>query len=119
MPSTPNLSECQSAVLNQNADPGDAPWLECMRSERARLKTYTWWPNHKAVAPRVLAGAGFFYTGSHDQVQCAFCANILCDWEPGDDPMFEHRWHFPGCEFVLCLKAKNEPFPSTEQRGEV
>ena len=69
--------------------------------------------------PWDLAEAGFFYTESGDRVQCAFCTNILCDWEPGDDPMFEHRWHFSGCEFVLSLKATNEPFTSTEQRGEV
>ena len=119
MPSPPSASVSQSAVGNQEAVPGDFQWWQCMRSERDRLRTYTWWPNYKAVTPGHLAGAGFFYTGSGDRVQCAFCTNILCDWEPGDDPMFEHRWHFPGCEFVLSLKATNEPFPSTEQHGEV
>ena len=30
-------------------------------------------------------------------VQCAWCYNKLMGWEEGDDPLMEHKRHFPAC----------------------
>ena len=100
---------------------GDGPQpLQRMRTEEARLMTYTRWPNHAAVTPQDLARAGFFYTGSNDRVQCAFCENVLRNWERGDNPTFEHRRHFPRCRFVLGEDVGNVPIPPAQrQRAQV
>ena len=97
----------------------DGPYpLQRMKTEEARVMTYTMWPNDAAVSPEELALAGFFYTGSTDRVQCAFCENVLRNWESGDNPTFEHRRHFPRCRFVLGQDVGNVPIP-TAQRQQV
>ena len=100
---------------------GDGPQpLQRMKTEEARLMTFTRWPNHAAVTPQDLARAGFFYTGSNDRVQCAFCENVLRNWERGDNPTFEHRRHFPRCRFVLGEDVGNVPIPPAQrQRAQV
>ena len=115
----------RATVNRSTGQPGmfdaDGPQpLQRMRSEEARLMTYTRWPNHAAVSPDDLARAGFFYTGSNDRVQCAFCENVLRNWEAGDNPTFEHRRHFPRCRFVLGQDVGNVPIPPAQrQRAQV
>ena len=66
-----------------------------------RLKTFTSWPTTACVRPQVLAENGFFYVGSGDRVQCAYCNGVLRDWEPGDDVASEHQKYFgQECTFV-------------------
>ena len=96
---------------------GDSPDpLQHMKSEEARLMTFIRWPNHAAVSPEELARAGFFYTGSTDRVQCAFCENVLRNWEPGDNPSFEHRRHFPRCRFILGHDVGNVQIPTAQRQ---
>ncbi len=71
-----------------------------MKSEQERLETFANWPNSEAISPSDLAKAGFYYSSRGDKVQCAFCKNVLRNWEAGDDAMIEHRRHFPRCLFV-------------------
>ena len=94
---------------------GDVDPLRRMKSEAARLETFARWPNGAAITGESLAKAGFFYTLSADRVQCAFCENVLRNWEAGDDAMTEHRRHFPRCRFVLGLNVGNIPI-SAERR---
>ena len=89
--------------------------LERMKEEEARLCTFTRWPNGASVCPSELARAGFFFTGSSDRVQCAFCENVLRNWEHGDNPTFEHRRHFPRCRFVLGYNVGNIPIPQQQR----
>ena len=86
-------------------------FLQRMKSEQARLETFVRWPNRAAISGEALAKAGFFYTLSADRVQCAFCENVLRNWEAGDDAFAEHRRHFPRCRFVLGLDVGNIPIP--------
>ncbi|XP_041370861.1 baculoviral IAP repeat-containing protein 2-like [Gigantopelta aegis] len=72
-----------------------------MTSEQQRLETYRDWPASSHQHPLTLALAGFFYTGVSDRVRCAFCRGVLKNWLRLDDPMSEHRSHFPRCPFVL------------------
>ena len=112
-----NSSQTVRATMNRRMGQpkmfdGDGPQtLQCMRYEEVRLMTYTRWPNHAAVSPKDFARAGFFYISSNDRVQCAFCENVLRNWEAGDNPTFEHRCHFPRCRFVLGQDVGNVPIP--------
>jgi len=78
------------------------PDFERLTAESARLATFHDWPERAAtiVEPRELAGAGMYYTGQADRVQCAFCRGYLRNWVQGDRPADEHRRHFPECPFV-------------------
>ncbi|XP_013402166.1 uncharacterized protein LOC106167829, partial [Lingula anatina] len=86
-----------------------------MRNESDRLTTFVNWPSGAGVLPRDLARAGFFYVGMGDRVQCAFCEGVLRNWEPGDQPMQEHRRYLSTCPFILGLEVGNIPVeePST------
>jgi PH domain/Inhibitor of Apoptosis domain/Putative GTPase activating protein for Arf len=51
------------------------------------------WP-HLQPTPETLAGAGFFFAPTEekpDRVSCFDCGAGLTCWEPGDDPLREHR----------------------------
>ncbi|XP_013401491.1 baculoviral IAP repeat-containing protein 7-B [Lingula anatina] len=69
------------------------------QSTWARLETFVNWP-HSDIHPQTVAEAGFVFTGRTDTVRCVFCQGKMCNFETGDDPMAEHRRHFPLCSFV-------------------
>ena len=91
--------------------------LEMMKFEEARLNTYVRWASHPDIDISELARAGFYYTGSSDCVQCAFCENVLRNWEPGDIPTFEHRQHFPRCRLVMGLDVGNVPIAPDRRKA--
>ncbi|XP_026319004.1 baculoviral IAP repeat-containing protein 7-B isoform X2 [Hyposmocoma kahamanoa] len=72
----------------------------------ARLATFEGWPADRAQTPRTLADAGFFYTGTDDQVRCFYCDGGLGRWEASDAPWSEHARWFPHCGFVLLVKGQ-------------
>lgn len=78
------------------------PDHERFRDEAVRLNSFSGWPQGAPVRPEELAATGFFYTGTGDRVQCAFCGGVLSGWERGDDPITEHQRHYG---------ARNCPFP--------
>lgn len=64
-----------------------------------RLDTFRKWPNTK-LSPKVLADAGFYFTGYADVVRCAFCGVEGRHWDAKDDPMADHREWRADCPFV-------------------
>ena len=89
--------------------------FDLLRHESARLLTYEQrWPSTAPVQPVQLARQGFFFTGSLDRVQCAFCRGYLRNWMDGDIPAEEHRKHYPDCPFVRGLGAANTPDTTEE-----
>ncbi|KAK6172084.1 hypothetical protein SNE40_018042 [Patella caerulea] len=82
---------------------------QTMVVEEARLKTFGNWPRYLAVRPTELARAGFYYLGSADRVQCAFCRGILRDWEEAQSPVAEHWRYFSSCEFLIGTDRSNVP----------
>ncbi|KAL0830585.1 hypothetical protein ABMA28_002733 [Loxostege sticticalis] len=72
----------------------------------ARLATFERWPADRHQAPQTLAEAGFFYTGTDDQVRCFYCDGGLGKWEAGDTPWSEHAHWFPHCGYVLLVKGQ-------------
>lgn len=95
------------------------PLVPHMRSEEARLRTFTSWPSTAPVRPRELAQAGLFYLGQSDRVQCFCCGGMLNGWEEGDNPWDEHTRHFSQCFFILGHDVSNIPFEGSveEQEG--
>ena len=86
------------------------PDFDRLRSESS---TFHDWPPSAHAQPAELAGDGFFFTGSDDRVQCAFCHGFLRNWVSGDRPSEEHKKHFPECPFVCGLGAGNIQTTST------
>ncbi|KAJ4945444.1 hypothetical protein JOQ06_023129 [Pogonophryne albipinna] len=90
-------------------DESTYPMVPHMRSEEARLRTYSAWPSTAPVRPQDLAQAGLYYLGEADHVQCFCCNNMLGGWDAGDTAWREHAKHFPNCSFILGNDVGNVP----------
>ncbi|RWS22317.1 baculoviral IAP repeat-containing protein 3-like isoform X2 [Leptotrombidium deliense] len=55
-----------------------------------------------------LSRAGFYYTGIGDVVRCFACNGLIYSWENGDDPLTEHKKHFPLCSFVKKIQSYDD-----------
>uniref|UniRef100_A0A182YTM3 RING-type domain-containing protein n=1 Tax=Biomphalaria glabrata TaxID=6526 RepID=A0A182YTM3_BIOGL len=95
--------------------------IASVSSEIFRLGTFQGWPGAdihcKTVKPNAidLSKAGFFYTGSSDEVQCFVCGLKVADWERHHDPFVVHATRNPQCPFVLGSGSGNIPvFVPTE-----
>ncbi|XP_044575990.1 baculoviral IAP repeat-containing protein 7-B-like isoform X2 [Cotesia glomerata] len=73
----------------------------------ARLKSFESWPKSMPQTKDQLADAGFYYTGTGDQTICYHCGGGLNDWEPKDDPWFQHAKWFKKCYYVLMVKGQD------------
>lgn len=81
-------------------------WDTLMQNESARLQTFssTEWPHDQYIVDvNKMAKSGFFFVGTSDQTQCAFCKVLLQKWEAGDDPIEEHFKYKPSCQFLMSL----------------
>lgn len=93
----------------QVVDESTYPMVPHMRSEEARLQTFSSWPSTAPMRPRDLAQAGLYYLGESDRVQCFCCGGMLGGWEAGDTAWGEHTKHFPYCFFILGHDVGNIP----------
>ncbi|XP_032074511.1 baculoviral IAP repeat-containing protein 7 [Thamnophis elegans] len=94
--------------LNVEESPvGGQPEYPYMETEGDRLVSFENWPSYSPVSPRLLARAGFFYTGQQDYVRCFYCDGALRNWEEGDDPWIEHARWFPRCAFLLQSRGRD------------
>ncbi|KAJ8314750.1 hypothetical protein KUTeg_006900 [Tegillarca granosa] len=77
--------------------------------ESTRLMTFSrlGWDTRMYQTPEMLAAAGFFYTGTCDNVKCFFCDGGIRNWQPGDDPWTEHARYFPNCYYVKLVKGQD------------
>ncbi|KAJ7412655.1 Inhibitor of apoptosis protein [Willisornis vidua] len=78
-----------------------------MSTQEARLRTFHSWPL-TFLSPTDLAKAGLYYLGTADRVACFTCGGHLCNWEPQDNAVSEHRRHYPNCSFVENL-TRDQP----------
>lgn len=93
------LHSIHDTILSE--DVVDSPHsTHSLRHETVRLQSFDNWPVPHIVSPESLAKAGFYYLKQRDRTKCAFCNGIVVSWEPGDDPDYEHKRHFPNCSFV-------------------
>lgn len=75
-----------------------------MADANDRLSTFDKWPK-TMPPPHVLAAAGFYYLGKEDAVRCYWCAGVLENWKPEDDPLTEHERKYPDCVFLEKYKT--------------
>ena len=64
-------------------------------------------PDSSPLRPASIARAGFFYTGTVDNVMCFWCGLGLNNWEPSDDPVNEHVRFTPRCTWLLRLLGRH------------
>lgn len=81
---------------------------EKYRFEQMRLDSYREWPVDY-IAPRDLAGEGFYYTGEADRVTCFCCGLTLSKWMRDDDPKTEHLKWRETCRFFSRRECGNVP----------
>lgn len=83
-----------------NTESNDEPFLAVYDSMQSRIDSFKNWPSYLMLNPNRMAEAGFYYTGKDDVVKCYFCNGGICNWEPIEDPLYEHiRW-YPRCLFI-------------------
>ncbi|KAM7389471.1 hypothetical protein PAMP_023448 [Pampus punctatissimus] len=99
-------------------DESTYPMAPHMKSEEARLQTFSSWPSTAPVRPRDLAQAGLYYLRESDRVQCFCCGGMLGGWEAGDTAWGEHTKHFPYCFFILGHDVGNIPFQGGTEEEE-
>uniref|UniRef100_F6R5K2 Uncharacterized protein n=2 Tax=Ciona intestinalis TaxID=7719 RepID=F6R5K2_CIOIN len=82
------------------------PYTKNMENFRERIRTFISWPRGVTKAtPVEIAKAGFFYLKERDRAKCFYCNGGLQNWEPNDEPWFEHAKWFPNCDFLLREKG--------------
>ncbi|KAI8515095.1 Iap2p [Branchiostoma belcheri] len=134
---SPAAAQDSGVVLRRNKPPGAGQTSENRRSiayevplgdspsddpseftrEQARLDTYRDWPRDCPVRPAELARAGFYSLRDGDRVRCFVCYRVLRQWCAGDDPLEEHRKHYPDCPFVKGEDVGNVPGCNGETRS--
>ena len=93
----------------------------------ARLATLQTFPK-TSPPPTNAAHAGFYYTGTDDELKCFHCGGILDDWQKEDDVYLEHLIHFPNCSYIrhqmgaaavskVCKVQAMTNIPTEVQRG--
>lgn len=93
-------------------DESPYPKVPHMKSEEARLRTFSNWPSSSPIQPNDLVQAGLFYVPDAnliDRVQCFCCGGMLSSWEEGDDPWSEHAKYYRNCFFILGHDVGNIP----------
>lgn len=84
---------------------GNGPAHQSLVTAPARVKTFENWPTATGQSAETMADAGFFHIGRSDHVKCFYCDGGLRNWEPNDDPWFEHARWFPKCTYVVLSKG--------------
>ncbi|XP_071492028.1 E3 ubiquitin-protein ligase XIAP-like [Diadema antillarum] len=124
-PAPPTPEQIQAGLVLQRQSSGQlrahlGPLNNCRHprlvDEGGRMRTFDTWPRYLRIqaTPRLLARAGFFYTGSTDEVKCFYCDGGLKNWEPNDDPWSEHAKWFPRCEWLI--QQRGQAFIAEVQR---
>ncbi|KMQ96446.1 e3 ubiquitin-protein ligase iap-3-like protein [Lasius niger] len=72
------------------------------RFEALRLQSFETWtgPTVNRNFIKVLAAAGFYYTGESDKAKCFDCQVEISNWDEDKDPLMEHKRRSPSCRFV-------------------
>ncbi|UXX41898.1 iap-3 [Psilogramma increta granulovirus] len=83
--------------------------VNMMNDYNSRVQTFkeNGWP-HKFLSPETMAKCGFYYLKRGDEVRCHFCKVEIMKWQPGDNPIADHKKYAPQCTFAQ--KILNLPF---------
>ncbi|KAI4458466.1 inhibitor of apoptosis [Holotrichia oblita] len=84
---------------------------------QARFDSFEDWPISMKQTKKLMAEAGFFYSGIGDKVICFTCGVGVHKWEEDDDPWVEHAKWNPHCEYVL--RKKGEDFMNKNDKKKI
>lgn len=88
---------------------GNAFDFSRLNYEEERKKSFDTWPVHYPVDPARLAKAGFYYSGTGDEVICFSCQGHVKNWNYGDIVLKKHSDLYPDCDFIKNM-SNNVPF---------
>ncbi|XP_053331400.1 LOW QUALITY PROTEIN: baculoviral IAP repeat-containing protein 1 [Spea bombifrons] len=71
-----------------------------MRNEVRRLKSFYTFKKLSSWCPKLMAAAGFFFTGVELSVQCFCCGLVFCTASLSTPPYEDHIKHNPTCAFI-------------------
>ncbi|CAC5393831.1 BIRC7_8 [Mytilus coruscus] len=74
---------------------------ENMKFEGARFASFSTFPDIPGIYVTRLAAAGFYYTGTGDEVMCHSCGAIYKNWKRNDSVVDIHKRISPHCSFLL------------------
>ena len=90
--------------------------LQLLKRESWRCRSFEEWPHQNilGISKEDMARAGFFFIGSPDKVQCAFCLISIRNWSIMDSAMGCHiRYTMCGrrsfCPFIQGYEVGNIP----------
>ncbi|CAH2296954.1 baculoviral IAP repeat-containing 1 [Pelobates cultripes] len=80
-----------------------------MRSETRRLKSFHSYIKLSSWCPKLMANAGFYFTGVEHSVQCFCCGLVFCTTSLRIPPYEDHVKHNPTCMFIQGKDVGNIP----------
>ncbi|KAL4232791.1 Baculoviral IAP repeat containing 7 [Mactra antiquata] len=106
-------------TLNNGMLPHDNSHDNSTITMAQRFNSFYNFPEHLDLSPKLMALAGFSYTGVADCVRCFYCGIGIRDWTQGDDPFTEHKRWSPSCDYINSVsKNENKSPGSHEQKQE-
>ncbi|CAC5393833.1 BIRC2_3 [Mytilus coruscus] len=79
-----------------------------MQFEGARFATFATFPHVPGIFATRLAEAGFYYTGSGNEVVCFSCGVRYSCWRQHDSAFEIHKRIFPNCPFISDVTVKQK-----------
>jgi len=97
------LNSYFESLMSSNEMPQD----ELMSNDLLRISSYRNFPSHVNLFASSLSNAGFYFTGSTDEVRCYACGVSYKNWTSRDNPVEIHRMLSPSCSHVIGLNCSN------------
>ncbi|MDP0561742.1 MAG: baculoviral IAP repeat-containing protein [Candidatus Endonucleobacter sp. (ex Gigantidas childressi)] len=84
---------------------------DLMKTEFARLSSFSSFPRFYSIYPSDLARVGFYYTniGEEAECKCFCCEKTYKDWKEGDEPYAIHNFISPNCAYIKGEESGNIP----------
>ncbi|XP_060575389.1 baculoviral IAP repeat-containing protein 7-A-like [Ruditapes philippinarum] len=80
---------------------------DAMNKEWARFQSYINFPRESVASPLRLANAGFYYSGSGEEVECFCCGLRTGVWTEDETPLDVHQRLSPHCRFICGEETTN------------
>ena len=88
-----------------------------MKSEQARLKTFSDWEWGDVIDPRSMAAAGFYLDAASEVVRCPFCKAYFAEYKESFEhykPVWVHFMYLANdCPFIRGEEVGNIPLPDS------
>ncbi|MDP0589937.1 MAG: RING-HC finger protein [Candidatus Endonucleobacter bathymodioli] len=93
---------------------------DSMKSEFARLSSFSSFPFIQHLANVALARVGFYYTDTNKGVttecKCFCCGCTYTNWKEHDNPYDIHRQISPNCAYMTGAQSNNDPIHDEDKK---